>query len=77
MEWEVELIVPCTTMEEWRKINQIADKTDPDSAGAGTGFGERDINWYKKYKWEADLLKRNLIKNFKGMKATVTVESQK
>jgi hypothetical protein len=74
-EWEVVLIVPCTTMAEWRKINKLADETDINSAGAGTGFGERDINWYKKHKWEAELLKKTLIKNFKGMKATVTIES--
>lgn len=63
-EWEVEIVVPCKTMKEWDKINKIADKTDPNSAGAGTGFGERDINWYKKTKQEAEKLSKKLKKNF-------------
>jgi hypothetical protein len=74
-EWRVWLSVSCSDMEEWKEINKIARKVDNNEAGAGTGFGQRDIDWYKPTKKEATKLKNNLILAFKskGFDPRVTV----
>lgn len=63
-EWMVLLSVEYNDMREWRKINEIAEKVDP-HAGAGSGFGTRDIDWAKKTEVEAIELKKKLIDAFK------------
>lgn len=75
--WDIYLSVPVHSMEEWRRINEMADKVDPKSAGAGTGFGCRDIDWIKPNKAEALALKLKLENVFKRMNGQTKIYRQK
>jgi hypothetical protein len=65
-EWSIYLSVPYSTLEQWCEINKIAREIDNNDAGSGTGFGQRDIDWYKPTKKEAVKLKNKLLSAFKA-----------
>lgn len=64
-EWEVYLEVPYGgAMEKWREVNAIAEGVDSTYGAAGTGFGIRDVQWYKRTRGEAVSLADQLSKAF-------------
>jgi hypothetical protein len=64
-EWQVGLSAMYLTSAEWLKINATADSVDKKYAGAGAGFGCRDIDWYRKTKKGAKELQAKLEAAFK------------
>lgn len=72
-EYNICLQARCHNLEDWEKINEIARKIDTNDAGAGTGFGYRDIDWYKKTKKEAEKLKNQLLRAFNKEKMEAEV----
>jgi len=69
------LAVPINDMKEWGKVNEIADRIDSRSTGAGTGFGSRDIDWERESRDEAVGLKMALLTEFRkeGFKPKVQI----
>jgi len=62
--WQVYMGVAFETLEQWKEINSIALKINPNYCGAGTGFDERDMDWEVETKAKAESQKDALEKAF-------------